>query len=534
MTFVITGGCCNDASCVSVCPVQCIRPRPGDPDFTTAEQLYIDPATCIDCGACVQTCPVSAITADWELPEHLDAYLDINAAYFVNSPIEESEPPDPVRRRLPEERPQLSVAIVGSGPAGCYAASELSAIKGVTVSLFDRLPTPFGLVRAGVAPDHPNTKLIAKRFTPALARPNVHCFFNVEVGRDVSVAELLEHHHAVIWAGGASDDRRLGVTGENLAGSVSAREFVFWYNGHPDFADREFDLSGKTAVIIGNGNVALDVARILARSDTTLATSDMADHAIEALAGSGVTEIVVTGRRGPEHAAYTTSEVSALAQLDGVALLAKSDEIAHVAEVPGHRSAVVTAAADRRPGAGERTITLRFGLMPESINGTDAVESVTFRRADGTLETIETSLVVRAVGFRGNRVEGLPFDDTTSTLPHTAGSVWEPESGEAVEGVYCAGWIKRGANGVIGTNKSDAAETVDSVLHDLAAGRLHEPPFGVDHLEELVSSRQPDLVDQGGWKQIDRRELGAGKALGRPRKKLVRVDELVAAARSGS
>lgn len=534
MTFVITGGCCNDSSCLPVCPVQCIRPRPGDPDFATAEQLYIDPATCIDCGACVQACPVDAIEADSDLPDHLGAYLGINAAYFTNSPIEESEPPDPVRRRLSDERPALSVAIVGSGPAGCYAAVELSAIKGATVSVFDRLPTPFGLVRAGVAPDHASTKLISKRFSRMLSRPNVHCFLNVEVGRDVSLDELLEHHHAVLWAGGASDDRRLGVTGEDLAGSVSAHEFVSWYNGHPDFAALEFDLAGKTAVIIGNGNVALDVARVLARSDQTLATTDMADHAIEALGDSGVTDVVVTGRRGPEHAAYTTSEVSALAQLDDVALLANLDEVAHVADAPDHRSSVLAAAANRRPKAESRRITLRFGLRPESINGTDSVESVTFRHADGTVETIAASLVVRAVGFRGKPVAGLPFDDTAGIIPNIAGSVSEPVTGESVAGMYCAGWIKRGARGVIGTNKSDAAETVDSILRDLAAGQLPEPRHDIEHLRELVSFRQPDVVDQAGWGLIDKSEVEAGKALGRPRRKLVRVAELVVVSRPPS
>lgn len=534
MTFVITGGCCNDASCVAVCPVQCIRPRPGDPDFTTAEQLYIDPETCIDCGACVQTCPVNAIAADWELPEHLSAYLGINAAYFAHSPIEESEPPDPVRRRLPEGQSELSVAVVGSGPAGCYVAAELSSIKGVSVSVFDRLPTPFGLLRAGVAPDHANTKLMSKRFSRVLARPNVHCFFNVEVGRDVSLTELLDHHHAVVWAGGASDERRLNVEGEDLPGSVSAREFVLWYNGHPDHADHEFELGGQRAIIIGNGNVALDVARVLARSDKALVATDMADHAIEALGAGGVTEIVVAGRRGPEHAAYTTSEVAALAQLEDVALLAKSEEIARVADVPDHRSSVIAAASKRQPKADERTITLRFGLQLESINGTDSVESVTFRKSDGSAETIEASLVVRAVGFRGKPVGGLPFDDTTNTLPNTAGRVWEPVTRETVVGVYCAGWIKRGATGVIGTNKTDASETVDSILVDLAAGRLRQPQHDVNELKKFVSGRQPELVDQVGWGRIDQGELQAGMPLGRPRRKAVRTSELVAMARPTS
>lgn len=534
MTFVITGGCCNDSSCVPVCPVQCIRPRPGDPDFTTSEQLYIDPATCIDCGACMDECPVDAIEADWDLPEHLDEYIEINAAYFENNPIEESQPPDPIRRRLPDEHPELSVAIVGSGPAGCYAAAELSGIKGVTLSIFDRLPTPFGLLRAGVAPDHPSTKLMSKPFGSVLARPNVRCFFNVEVGRDVSLDELLEHHHGVVWAVGAGDDRRLGIAGEDLPGCVSAREFVAWYNGHPDFADREFDLSGHRAVIIGNGNVALDVARILARSAEDLATTDMADHAIEALGRSAISDVLVTGRRGPEHAAYSTGELSALEQIDAVALLARADEVEHVIGTADRRDAVLAAAARRRPEPGHRTIRLRYGLQPESIDGAGAVESVTFRRTDGAVETVEARLVVRAIGYRGAAAAGLPFDDVSGTLPHRSGSVVDPGIGDSVVGVYCSGWIKRGPTGKIGTNRTDSAETVDTILHDLAAGRLPDPLHDMDHLEQLVTTRQPDLVSKAGWGRIDQNEVRAGSPLGRPRKKLVKASDLVATARPTS
>jgi ferredoxin--NADP+ reductase len=288
MTFVITSGCCNDSSCIPVCPVQCIRPRPGDPDFLSTEQLYIDPATCIDCGACMDECPVNAIHSEWDLPETLSDYLDINARYFETTPIVESSPPDPIRRRLPADKPNLAVAIVGTGPAGCYAAAELSEIPGVTVSVFDRLPTPFGLVRSGVAPDHSNTKLITKRFGAVLNRPNVTCFFNVEVGRDVTVDELLQHHHAVIWAGGASDDRRLGIDGEDLSGCMSAREFVAWYNGHPDYAEKSISLDTDRAVVIGNGNVALDVARVLAQPASALERTDISDVALDTLRTSQV------------------------------------------------------------------------------------------------------------------------------------------------------------------------------------------------------------------------------------------------------
>ncbi len=533
MTFVITQGCCDDASCIAVCPVQCIRPRPGDPDFTTAEQLYIDPATCIDCGACMDECPVSAIHSEWDLPEEFSDFLQINADYFATNPIEESSPADPVRRTLPADRPELSVAIVGTGPAGCYAAAELSDIKGVTVSLFDRLPTPFGLVRAGVAPDHANTKQITKRFNGLFSRPNVDAFLNVEVGQDVTIDELLQHHHAVIWSAGASDDRKLGIEGESLAGSVSAREFVAWYNGHPDFADQEYDLSGKRVVVIGNGNVALDVARVLAQPVEALAKTEAADHAIDALRESSVEEVVVTARRGPEFAAYTTGEMIGLHHVDGVRVAVVEDEVASaVRDVP--RVAKVLGPALEAAGAGEeRSVTFRFGLTPTKINGNGAVQSVTFQHADGSLEEIEAGLVVRAIGYRGQEVEGLPFDEQAGVIPNVAGSVCDPETGESVAGIYCSGWIKRGATGIIGTNKADSAETVDSLLRDFGAGRLPTPAYDAAQLATLVRDRCPDLVDAEGWQRIDQAERKAGRRARRPRAKLVTVDELLAASRAG-
>jgi ferredoxin--NADP+ reductase len=513
--------------------VQCIRPRPGDPDFTSTEQLYIDPATCIDCGACMDECPVSAIQPEWDLPEELGDYLEINAAYFATNPIEESAPPDPIRRRLPAERPWLSVAIVGTGPAGCYAAAELSEIKGVTVSLFDRLPTPFGLVRAGVAPDHANTKQMAKRLGSVLTRPNVRCFFNVEVGRHISLEQLLEHHHAVLWAGGAADDRRLGVPGEDLPGCVSAREFVAWYNGHPDLADRDFPLNAATVVVIGNGNVAVDVARMLAQPIDALAKTEMADTALGALRASAVQEVVVTARRGPEFAAYTVGELSSLAHTPGITLRARAEEVEAIACGSDRAARILSEATSNSPAPAEQAVTFRYGMQPESINGRDRVESVSFRRPDGTLETIETSLVIRAIGYRGVPVERLPFDDQSGTLPHYSGSVYEPATGDTLPGIYCTGWIKRGATGMIGTNRVDAAETVDTILHDFGAGRLAEPAYDSEHLDKLVASQQPDLVDKDAWQRIDQAERRRGRSQGRPRNKLVSYPELLSAARAG-
>jgi ferredoxin--NADP+ reductase len=534
MTYVITNGCCSDASCIPVCPVQCIRPRPGDPDFTTTEQLYIDPATCIDCGACMDECPVEAIHPQWDVPDELSGYLDINAAHFATSPISGSAPPDPIRRRLPQDRTSLAVAVVGSGPAGCYAADELSGIQGVRVTVLDQLPTPFGLVRSGVAPDHGSTKLIMKRFGSVLARPNVECLFNVAVGRDVTIQELLEHHHAVIWAGGAGDDRRLEIPGEDLNGSVSAREIVGWYNGHPDFADRTFDLRGQRVVVVGNGNVALDVARILAQPPENLAPSDIADHALKELQTSTVTEVLVTARRGPEFAAYTAGELWGLDHTQGLVLNVETGEVQAASESLGQGAQILKAAAERDVQEHDRRVTLRFGLRPVTIHGVDSVESIDFRRPDGTVENIETGLVVRAIGYRGAAVGSLPFDETTGTLPHVSGSVVDPTTGECVVGVYCSGWIKRGATGIIGTNKTDSAETVDSLLRDFASGRLPEPEHGAEHLRKLIEERQPDLVNMQGWVRIDQAERRAGRQAGRTRLKLVARPSLVAASQRPS
>lgn len=551
MTFVITQGCCNDASCIAVCPVQCIRPRPGEPDFKTAEQLYIDPSTCIDCAACLDECPVSAIHADYDLPGHLSDFLQINADYFNGNPIVQEDEPVRARRSLPDGRRHLRVAIVGSGPSACYAAGALSEIKGVEVSIFDRLPTPFGLVRSGVAPDHPQTKLMGDRFRSMLSRGSVSCYFNVEVGRDISIKELLEHHHAVVWAAGAAGDRKLEIPGEDLPGSYSAREFVAWYNGHPDHADREFDLSGKRAVVIGTGNVALDVARVLCRPAAAYQTTDMANHAIASLQASSVREVVVVGRRGPKHAAFTLPEVLALSRLEGVELLAHENEMAfdrvNRSRLLQRKIDVIEEAAARsRHGDRNSSITLRFFMTPVSINGSDRVESVTFSRQEQVVEgestmsqsegfeTVETSLLIRAVGFRGESVDGLPFDETTGTIPNSDGRITLQPGGERVAGLYCSGWIKRGAVGVIGTNGPDAVETVEALLSDFEAGVLTDPQHGPDHMADLIYQRHPDVIDNAGWLRINQAERQAGTVADRPRVKFTTIDEMLRAARNAS
>jgi ferredoxin/flavodoxin---NADP+ reductase len=530
VTYVITPGCCNDASCIAVCPVQCIRPRPGDPDFLSTEQLYIDPATCIDCQACMDECPIDAVHTEYDMPDEFGDLLALNAAYFDTHPILDDSPIRQVQHSLPAERPHLRVAVVGSGPAACYAVESLSEVAGVEVSVVERLPTPFGLVRAGVAPDHGKTKLMANAFDRVLRRDNVACFFNVEIGVHLSIDELLEHHHAEIWAAGAADDRKLGLPGEDLPGSHSAREFVAWYNGHPDHATDRFDLSGQTVVLIGNGNVALDVARALTRPVEELEPTDIADHALEALRESNVTEVVIVARRGPEHAAYSTGELAALTRLRGVDVVAQADDIAHPLDTSDTRHAILSDAVRRQPTEGNRRIVFRYQLSPIEIEGDDRARAVTFAGPDGQTETIKTSLVLRAVGYRGRAHTGLPFDEATGTIPHANGRIVDTANG-SVPGLYCAGWIKRGATGVIGTNRTDAGETVASLLEDFVAGELPDPPGGADALSALVHHRQPQLVDAGSWRRIDDTERALGRELNRTRLKLVTVEELVAASR---
>lgn len=542
VTFVIAQGCCDDASCVHVCPVQCIRPRPGDPDFATTEQLYIDPSSCIDCGACATVCPVEAIHSGGDLPPGLADYRGINADYFMTHPLEDVTPLSIERRSLAPAQPELRVAIVGAGPAGLYAAAQLSEIRGATVTIVDRLPTPYGLVRAGVAPDHDGTKLIGERFARVLRRPNVRCLFNVEVGRDVSVAELLRHHHAVLWAAGASEDRKLGIPGEGLEGSVSARDFVFWYNGHPDFVDRRFDFSGTRAVLIGNGNVALDIARVLAQPSTVYERTSMSDAALEALRASTIEEVVVVGRRGPAFAAYSTAELLTLSRLPGVDLLANSAEVSVTEQELEEaswsssdaaflrRKAFIDAASQRTPTQ-PRRILMRYRLTPLELTGDRALSGVVLTRPDGTTETLETSLVIRAIGFLGREAPGLPFDAEAGVIPSERGRVVEPVTGHRMTGLYCAGWIKRGATGVIGTNRADSGESVASLLRDHRAGCLSEPEAEVGALVDLVRQRQPDVVDAEGWRRIDGAEKRAGRASGRGTVKLLTVDELLRTAR---
>ncbi|MBM4628113.1 ferredoxin, partial [Rhodococcus hoagii] len=436
-------------------------------------------------------------------------------------------------------------------------AIELTSRPRVEVDMFDRLPTPYGLVRAGVAPDHPGTKGVSDVFRSALGKRSVQCHFNVEVGRHVSHEELLEHHHAVIYAVGAASDRRLGVPGEDLPGSHAATEFVAWYNGHPDYADHEFDLSGERAVIVGNGNVALDVARVLVTDPDELAKTDMAEHAVEALRHSNIREVVIVGRRGPAQAAYTNPELIALGQMADVDIVVDPDEVildaASRAWVDGPDSEPseklkvrqVEEFAKRTATDGRKRIVLRFLASPAELIGDDRVESIrlvrnelvaddagklTARATDRT-ETLETGLVLRSIGYKGLPIQDLPFDERRGVVPNENGRVIDPETGKPVPGVYVAGWIKRGPTGVIGTNKHCSAATVDLLLSDFSDGLLPQPGSEREHLGRLVGERQPEVVDFQGWQRIDKQERALGAESGRSRTKIVDIAAMLEIAR---
>jgi ferredoxin/flavodoxin---NADP+ reductase len=559
MAHVITQSCCNDASCVTVCPANCIHPTPDEPAFATAEMLYIDPSACIDCGACIDECPVDAISPDTELNANGERYLAINAAYYTDHPTaakgRKSEPSQHVSSPITAApRPTLSVAIVGAGPAGFYAAQELLRHPGVEVDMFDRLPTPYGLVRAGVAPDHPSTKGVERTFASTAASTSFRYFLNVEVGTHVSHAELTSRYGAVIYSSGASTDKSLGIKGEDLRGSISATEFVAWYNGHPDYADFPVDLSAHTAVVIGNGNVALDVARILATDAHVLARTDIADHALAMLAKSEVREIHIIGRRGIAQAAYTNPEFMALGDLPGVDIVVDPRELALDSATAAalHSqtldSTIVTkinlarAAAKREPTTGHKRVVFRYLLSPIAIRGDDRVATVACVRNEFTgspsgsvspteeTHVIGCGLVLRAIGYRARPIDGLAFDTSRSVVPHEQGRVLTEPAGDVVAGVYVAGWLKRGAAGGIGMNKLCGQQTATSVITDFADGRLPGPTMSRSDLEDLIAARGGTPIGTVGWRHIDRAERAAGARRSRRRVKIVRTEDLLDAA----
>ena len=438
----------------------------------------------------------------------------------------------------------IRVAVIGSGPAGFYAADALlrSDDPPAAVDVIDRLPTPWGLVRLGVAPDHENIKAVSRAFEKTAARPGFRFFGNVEVGSTVSHRELLAVYDAVVYTVGAQTDRRLGIPGEDLPGSWPATAFVAWYNGHPDFQDLDFDLDCERVVVIGNGNVAIDCARMLALTADELAPTDTTEEAAQAICSSRISEILMLGRRGPVQAAFTPPELKELGELAAAEPIVDPADLvldaASAAELEADRERarrnleLLEQYAARPPEGKPRRIVIRFLTSPVAIVGTDRVEAVEVVRNElvevqGRLvarptvqtEVIPAGLVLRSVGYKGIALPDVPFDERSGTIPNDRGRVL------GAERVYAAGWIKRGPSGVIGTNKKDAVETVECLLDDARAGRLRA---GADSsLERLLADKGVEFVDYAGWQAIDAAERAAGEPLGRPRVKLHRWETLL-------
>jgi ferredoxin--NADP+ reductase len=487
--------------------VNCIHPAPGEPGFGTSEMVYIDANECVDCGACITACPVGAIKPGDKLEDGESRFVDLSTDYFAAFPHTDRTPLALVDGHG-TQRSNLRVAIVGAGPAGLYAADELLKQPGATVDVYDRLLTPHGLVRAGVAPDHPHTKLMQDLFRDIESEQGFTYRLGVEVGRDVTHDQLAASYHAVIYAVGAATDRALGIPGEDLDGSVSATEFVAWYNGHPDQAGRTFDLAGDRAVIIGNGNVALDVARILTQDPEHLASTDISDTALVALRADNIRDVVVLGRRGPADAAFTLPELIGLARQDDIDIVVDGPIEVEKATA---KTALLAELLARPPRPGHRRITFRFHAGPTEIVGDDAGHVAGI---DTTAGFIETNLVIRAIGYRAHPIPDLPFDEQRAVVPN--------EQGRVGPGTYVTGWIKRGPNGFIGTNKTDSEETVAVLLADAEAGRLTEP---------TTVPPAVDALSHDDWLRIDAAERAAGQAAGRPRVKFLTVRALEDAGR---
>jgi len=451
----------------------------------------------------------------------------------------------------------LRVAIIGSGPSGFYAADALQKQKelSVEIHMFERLPTPYGLVRGGVAPDHQKIKSVTKVYERIARKDNFRYFGNVEYGVDVTHADLVDHYHAVIYAVGAQTDKELGIPGETLPGSHAATEFVAWYNAHPDYKDLTFELSAEAVAVIGVGNVAMDVTRILARSQNELDETDIADYAQKALANSNVKRIYVIGRRGPAQAAFTNPEIKELGEMEEAGIIVTPDQV----ELDEHSRAyldsddaesvdiknveILTEFSNRDPEGKPKQIIMRFLQSPVEIIGDEQVEAIKLvknelyvnergvirPRATEQFETIPVQLVFRSVGYRGVPLPDVPFYDKWGTIPNDKGRILTSmEGGEPVAGEYVVGWIKRGPSGVIGTNKPDSVETVEMLLEDLASGALHSPTkTGREGMEALLKERGISYVTFDDWLLLDELEQQLGEERGRPRVKFDTVEEMM-------
>ena len=450
----------------------------------------------------------------------------------------------------------LRVAIIGAGPAGFYVAEHLYKQENlvVEVDMYDRLPTPYGLVRAGVAPDHQKIKSVTKVFERTALKPGFRFFGYVDFGKDIEIADLRRHYHQIVYTTGAETDRHLNIPGIDLGNSFAATEFVAWYNGHPDYRDRSYDLSQEHVAVIGIGNVAVDVARILCRTLDELAATDIADHALEALSHSRVTDVYMLGRRGPAQGAFTSPEVKELGELPGADIVvlpeeAELDALSKAAMADADRGTArkvefIQEFASRKPEGKRRRLHLRFLVSPTELKG-DAdgnvssirlVHNELYATEAGTLrprpiekyEELPAGLVFRSIGYRGVPLPGVPFNKSWGVILNAKGRVLDADSQRPRKGEYTAGWIKRGPTGVIGTNKPDAAETVEHMLEDVANGVHLEPEnASADAVETLVRERRPEYFSFEDWQYIDALELARGKEEGRPRVKFTSVAEML-------
>lgn len=453
----------------------------------------------------------------------------------------------------------LRVAIIGSGPTGFYAADHLFKQAGlvVQIDMFDRLPTPYGLVRGGVAPDHQKIKSVTAAYDRTAANPNFRFYGNVELGKHITLTDLRDHYHQIIFCTGAQTDRSMGIPGEELQGSHAATEFVAWYNGHPDYRDCHFDLTQERAAVVGVGNVAVDVARMLSHTPEELAATDIADYALEALSHSNIKEVYLLGRRGPAQAAFTNPEIKELGELTGADIYvppaeAELDELSK-AELERSQDRLTMKKVEilqsyaQRPDEGKpRQLVVRFLVSPVEILGDEkgrvraiklvknklyATEAGTLRaEPTGEYEELPVGLVFRSVGYRGVPLLDVPFNDKWGVIFNDKGRVINPATQQPVLGEYCAGWIKRGPSGVIGTNKPDAAETVTCMLEDLAQDLTLQPSQPEpEAMEQLIRQRQPRYVTYQDWLRLNEIELAKGKELGRPRVKFTRVEDMLTA-----